>query len=82
MTDEPRRDRLGTPVDEQPDGPLSGTFYRYTQELYAAQTHALHEGIEADPRAVLDSYDRNCHPWMHGRRPHDIARRLRSWWPW
>lgn len=72
---EPRRDRLGTPVDEQPDGPLSGMFYRYTLELNAALIHAAHEGHSVDPEAVLDSYDRNLHPWMHGRRPHDLAER-------
>lgn len=76
------RDRLGNPIDEQPDGPLSGTLYRYHLEVHAAGTHALAEGHEVGVRTILKSYDRAEHPWLHGRRPHDLAERLWRGWPW
>ena len=79
---EGRRDRLGTPASEQPDGSLSSIVYEYHICVAAASTHCRHEGIQPDVEAVLDSYDRALHPWMHGRRPHDLARRARRWWPW
>ena len=65
---------------DRPDGPLSGVLYDYGQRLTAARTHAVAEGHPTDARTILDSYDRTLHPWLHGRRPVDLAARLREWW--
>lgn len=65
MSDE-RRDRLGTPVDEQPDGCLSGTMYQYSLEIHAARSHAQAEGIEVDVETILWSYQRTRYDWIDG----------------
>lgn len=59
----------------RPDGPISGILFDYGLQLRAAGRHALAEGHDVGTRTVLDSYDRTLHPWMHGRRPHDLAER-------
>lgn len=64
----------------RPDGPLSGLMYDYSQQLRAAGRHAAAEGHPATARTVLESYDRTLHPWMHGRRPEELAEKLRDWW--
>jgi len=46
--------------------------------VIAASTHAAVEGAEVGVRVILDSYDRAVHPWMHGRRLHDFAEKLRE----
>ena len=65
---------------ERPNGPISGLLWEYGKQLNAARTHAAAEGHSTDGRMILDSYDRTLHPWIHGRRPADLAERLREWW--
>ena len=62
-------------MSDRPDGPISGLIYDYSLRLAAGGNHALVEGHEIGARTVLESYDRVIHPWMHGRRPHDLAER-------
>lgn len=64
---------------ERPDGPLSGLFYDFTVRVNVGRNHAIAEGHEFVDRAVLEGYDRTLHPWMHGRRPQDLADRVRRW---
>lgn len=64
---------------DRPTGPISGLFYEYTQQIQAAATHASAEGHSIGARTVLESYDRTLHPWMHGRRPDDLAEKIRGW---
>ena len=62
-------------MSDRPDGPISGILYDHSCRLAASDNHALVEGHAVHARTVLDSYDRALHPWMHGRRPHDLAER-------
>lgn len=55
-------------------------MYDLQQRLVAGENHKSAEGLGVTSRTVLESYDRVLHPWIHGRRPADIARRLREWW--
>ena len=58
---------------------LSGVLWEHHRRAYAAINHSAIEGRpEVDVRTVLDSYDRVEHPWMHGRRWHDLAQRVRE----
>jgi hypothetical protein len=66
-------------TSERPDGPFSRIFWKYDRQLRAAGRHAAAEGTSVGAREVLESYDRALHPWMHGRRPHDIYERIRGW---
>lgn len=69
-------DARGLERPEKPSGPLSGLFWEFDRRRHAATAHAMFEGHpEIDYRAVLEAYDRNEHPWMHGRRPHDLYER-------
>ena len=65
---------------ERPDGAISGLLWEYDQQLNAARTHAAAEGHSPDTLSILDSYDRTLHPWMHGRRPADLADAIAEWW--
>ncbi|RLM83684.1 hypothetical protein D3D02_16920 [Halobellus sp. Atlit-38R] len=65
-------------MTDRPDGPLSGLLYDHDQRLSAARRHTTAEGHETHPLTILDSYDRTLHPWIHGRRPADLARKLRE----
>lgn len=65
---------------ERPTGSVSGLLYDYSRRLRTATRHADAEGEEVHPQVILDSYDRALHPWIHGRRPHDLAERVRKWW--
>ena len=60
---------------DRPDGSISGILFDQSCRLAASDNHALVEGHVVNARTVLDSYDRVLHPWMHGRRPHDLAER-------
>lgn len=71
---------MTTPETKRPDGPLTSLLFEFSQQLAAAERHAAAEGHSADARTVLESYDRTLHPWMHGRRPEDIAEKIRTWW--
>lgn len=64
----------------RPTGALSGLMYYYSMQLSAASSHAAAEGSDVGARTVLESYDRTLHPWMHGRRPQDLADAARRWW--
>lgn len=82
MTGE-KTDARGLPVpEEEPDGALSGLFYKYDRQLRAARSHQTFEGATTSPRAVLEGYDRALHPWIRGWRPGEIGdtvrRKLRS----
>lgn len=65
-------------MSERPDGPISGLLYEYSRRLSAASNHAVAEGHDVTGMTVLDGYDRTLHPWMHGRRPADLAERVRE----
>ena len=67
-------------MSSKPDGALTGLLYELDQQQQAADNHMAAEGHNAQTVTVLDSYDRTLHPWMHGRRPPDIARTAREWW--
>lgn len=68
-------------LGERPEGPgFSPILYDMQQQITAARHHGLAEGADVDSLEVLESYDRQLHPWLHGRRPADIARRIREWW--
>ena len=41
--------------------------------LNVGRNHAIAEGFQLSEGDLLQSYDRVEHPWMHGRRPHDVA---------
>lgn len=60
-------------TDDRPRGPLSSVVWEFNRQLAAAQKHAAAEGKTVSARTVLESYDRTLHPWMHGRRPSDLA---------
>lgn len=62
-----------------PDGSLSSVMWQHDLQLGACRRHAHAEGMDVQTMTVLDSYDRTLHPWMHGRRPHDIAEIVRTW---
>lgn len=65
---------------DRPDGAISGLLYDYELRVSAVGRHAAAEGATTTTtHRVLDSYDRTLHPWMHNRRPADIARRLHEW---
>ena len=65
---------------EGPNGTLSELLYEYNLQLQATDRHAAIEGKSVDNHIVLESYDRVLHPWVHGRRPLDIAKKIKSWW--
>ncbi|GGL55041.1 hypothetical protein [Halocalculus aciditolerans] len=64
---------------EPPSRAISGLLWEYGQQMNAASTHMAAEGVEIKGLTVLESYDRVLHPWMHGRRPHEIYERIRGW---
>jgi hypothetical protein len=64
---------------DRPDGAISGLLWESSQQCRAAGRHCAAEGHPADIRTVLESYDRALHPWMYGRRPADIAEKIRGW---
>ena len=63
---------------EKPDGAISGILYQHDRQLRAVENHGAAEGHAVGTREVLDSYDRALHPWIHGRRPHDLIARVRK----
>lgn len=64
--------------DERPDGPVSGLFWDVGRQLSSVGNHESAEGHDAHPYAVVRGYDRALHPWLHGRRPSDLAQRFRE----
>lgn len=58
---------------------LSDLLAEYGRQLETVDRHAAAEGHSVDGLRVLESYDRALHPWMHGRRPADLAEWLRGW---
>lgn len=61
-------------------GPLSGILHGYHLRVRAVRRHVQAEGYEdhVPTMTILTSYDRTEHPWLHGRRPHDLVERLRE----
>lgn len=66
-------------LGDWPDGGLSGLLRDFALQCNVGRNHAYIEGYEPADRAVLEGYDRALHPYMHGRRPHDLARKARAW---
>lgn len=62
-------------IDEKPtpDGAISGILYEFSLQIEVAERHAAAEGHAVLAETVLDSYDRQLHPWLHGRRPSDLV---------
>jgi len=60
------------------DSVIRGMLYDAAVRHSAARNHAQIEGLSLDYRAVIEGYDKARHPWLHGRRPHDIADRVRE----
>jgi len=54
-------------------GPMVSIMLKHDRQLRAARSHATAEGHSVDTLCVLESYDRQLHPWIHGRRPTDLA---------
>jgi hypothetical protein len=52
---------------------------QHDRQVSATRRHATAEGHTVDTMTVLESYDRQLHPWIHGRRPVEIAARVRGW---
>lgn len=48
-------------------------LWEFDRQVQAAGRHAAAEGHDVSVRTVLEGYDRTLHPWMHGRRPSDLA---------
>mgnify|MGYP006283828319 CR=1 FL=1 len=65
-------------LGDRPDGPISRLWYDHALRCNVAVNHAAAEGLYLSARAVSRGYDRAEHPYIHGRRPQDIARRLRE----
>lgn len=63
-------------IGERPDGAISGLLYDHSRRLAACRTHAVAEGHDVHPRAVLEGYDRALHPWVRGWRPGEIRETL------
>ena len=62
----------------RPDGPLSTLLYNAYVRHNVGLNHCFAEGCDLPRAAVLEGYDRTEYPWIHGRRPHDLARKLRD----
>lgn len=73
-------DERGLEVGQRPDSAIGGLLYDAGRRWNAVATHAALEGHEMPAHAAARGYDRAEHPWLHNRRPHDLARRLREWW--
>ena len=71
-------DARGLEFPPQPDGALSGTFWKYDRRGAAVRTHAAFEGYDVPYRAALEGYDRALHPWIRGWRPGEIGETVRS----
>ena len=71
-------DRARTALGDRPDGGLSGLWHDNLLRLNVAQNHVFAEGKEVQVRAVLVGYDRAEHPIMHGRRVHDLIKRVQE----
>jgi len=54
---------------ENRGGPISGLLYQYSLQIKAIERHGAAEGLSIPYATILDSYDRQNHPWLHGRRP-------------
>lgn len=67
-------------MSERPSGGISGVLYDYSRQLHAVQRHASAEGNDVTTNVILDSYYRQLHPWAYGRRPFELAQRVREWW--
>ncbi|GGN84541.1 hypothetical protein [Haloarcula pellucida] len=65
-------------VEDRPDSILGGMFWDWGRRFRAVSVHLHAEGGDVHPRAVIEGYDRALHPIMHGRRPHDIAQKVRE----
>lgn len=66
-------------LGERPEGPMSGMLHDSMLRLNVGKNHCFAEGYDAPSRAILTGYDRTEHPWMHGRRAHDLAAKVRGW---
>ena len=60
---------------------LSDLLREHGRRAEAIERHGAAEGQSVDVATALESYDRVLHPWMHGRRPVDLAARVRGWLP-
>jgi hypothetical protein len=53
-------------------------FWDWGRRYRAVSIHLHAEGGDVPPSAVTEGYDRALHPWMHGRRPEDIAEKVQD----
>jgi len=65
-------------VTDRPDSIIGGVIWDKQRQCIAVGSHAAAEGKEISIRTTLESYDRTLHPWIHGRRPADIAEKARG----
>jgi len=72
------RRRARTAAKGLGDGPASNLIERNLTRQNVAMNHGMAEGFVPNHDAVWRSYDRVEHPWMHGRRAHDIIERVRE----
>lgn len=67
------------PAEDRPDGPgFSPILWNYDRRVGAARNHERFEGADVGCMTILDSYDRQLHPWLHGRRAEDIVSKVRE----
>lgn len=71
MTTRPR-------ADERPDSTIGGLLWDHGRRVAATGNHELAEGCNVGVMTILDSYDRQLHPWLHGRRPEDIIAKAKE----
>lgn len=72
------KDSRGLEQPERPDSTIGGLLWDADRRHVAAKTHATFEGHDIDVRAVSEGYDKNLHPWMHGRRYADLVEWVRE----
>jgi len=65
------------PAEDRPDG-VRGLLFDLHRQSTAVAHHQFAEGADVQARTVFESYDRQLHPWLHGRRPADIAAKARE----
>ena len=66
------------PAEDRPDGIIGEVLWDWGRRFSAVSTHLHAEGGDVHPSAVIEGYDRALHPWLHGRRPADIAAKVRE----
>ena len=64
-------------ADDRPDG-IRALLFDLHRHHAAVANHQAFEGAEVQVSTALESYDRQLHPWLHGRRPADIAAKARE----